>query len=646
MLNPMQQQAVECTDGPLLILAGAGSGKTRVITHRIARLIDSVTEPFHILAITFTNKAAREMRSRVDDLTPTGHQVWVSTFHSLCVRILRRDIHYLGYDRSFTIFDADDAEKLVHKCIKEMNVNEKNYPAKSVLHTIGTQKDELVGPLNYMREVGEDFKLKVVAKIYKAYQDTLMRNNALDFDDIIFKTVELFAKFPEVLERYQDRFRYISVDEYQDTNTAQYRLVQYLSAKYRNLCVVGDDDQSIYGWRGANIKNILDFQKDFPDATVIKLEQNYRSTKNILAAANAVIERNKSRKRKKLWTDNDTGKTLEVYKAEDERLEAAYIAHRIKEGVRNGRNYHEYAVLFRNNAQSRSLEDEMVRRSIPYRLFGGVRFYERMEIKDILAYLKALYNPNDDISYMRIINTPRRGIGNTTIGKISEISSAEQIPFSSAMRKSDNKRVAEFVTLMDGLSAYAKENKVTDIINKVIEETEYNISLYKEGSEQAMNRIDNINQLIAKAVEYENNSVSIVSEEDNDLAGADPDEDVRAVSGSLAGFLEDVALVADIDNYVEGEDSVLMMTMHSAKGLEFPCVFIAGMEDGLFPGYRAITSTSPKDMEEERRLCYVGITRAEEEVVLTHASSRILYGSRNYNSPSRFLKEIPRELID
>ncbi|MCL2462021.1 MAG: UvrD-helicase domain-containing protein [Defluviitaleaceae bacterium] len=631
-LNPMQRKAVEHTEGPLLLLAGAGSGKTNALTYRIAYLIDNGVSPFNILAITFTNKAAREMRDRVCNLSPKGDQVWVSTFHSTCVRILRREISHLNRGNNFTIFDADDSERLVKACIAELNINEKQFPPKGVLYTISAQKNELIGPENFAQANAGDFRLAKTAQVYKLYQKKLLEANALDFDDIIFKTVELFAKCPDVLERYQDRFHYILVDEYQDTNTSQYRLVRILAAKYQNLCVVGDDDQSIYGWRGANIRNILDFEKDFPKAAVIKLEQNYRSTKNILDAANSVISNNKGRKAKKLWTENTAGSKIYYQKVGSDKDEGMFVADTIRKKAAQGARYSDFAVLYRNNAQSRSIEDQLVFQSIPYRLFGGVRFYERKEVKDILAYLKVIYNQADIVSLSRIINVPRRGIGNASVDRLIAQAGADGVTLFETLKQADKAgltgarlvRIKEFADLMERLIEYAQGHLITDVIKRVIAETNYTADLLLEGTEEAIGRVENVNELLSKAAEFE--------------AGRE--------NADLSAFLEDVALVADVDNYTEGEDTAVLMTLHSSKGLEFPCVFLVGVEEGLFPSYRAVMSDSPKELEEERRLCYVGITRAMRELYITSATSRMQYGQVVYNAPSRFIGEIGKEYIN
>jgi DNA helicase-2/ATP-dependent DNA helicase PcrA len=631
-LNPEQKKAVLTTEGPLLILAGAGSGKTRVLTHRIAYMIEQGVRPFNILAITFTNKAAREMKERVSAITPQGDDVWVSTFHSSCVRILRREIERIGYTSRFTIYDADDSERLVKNILKEMNISDKVYKPKAVLSEIGAQKDKLIGPEKYAQLVEKDFRMKKVADIYMAYQKHLKDNNALDFDDLIFKCVELFQNNPDVLEKWQDRFRYIMVDEYQDTNASQYKLISLLAKKYNNLCVVGDDDQSIYGWRGADIHNILDFEKDFKGTTTIRLEQNYRSSENILNAANAVIRNNTIRKSKTLRTEAEAGELLRFYKASNDRDEAKFISEHIASGVEKGAKYSDFAILYRNNALSRVIEEQLVRDAVPYRLFGGVRFYDRKEIKDIMSYLKALYNPNDDLAIRRIINVPKRGIGDATINKVAEAAEENEISFYSALLSADAipelagkaKPLNRFTEMLVELRECAENESIDELIETVLDKTGYRKELEDENTDEARGRLENLQELISKAVEF-----------------AQANEDA-----GLAGFLEEVALVADVDGFTEGADTVVLMTLHSSKGLEFPTVFIAGFEDGIFPSYRSITSGVESDVEEERRLCYVGITRAKCELYLTSASERMQYGNRVSNLPSRFLKEIPDNLIE
>ncbi|WMI82120.1 DNA helicase PcrA [Anaerotignum sp. MB30-C6] len=635
-LNEMQQKAVLQKDGPVLVLAGAGSGKTGALTVRIAHLLETGVKPWNILAITFTNKAAKEMKERVHKLVKDGaEEIWISTFHSTCVRILRREIHHLDYDGQFSIYDSDDQEKLMREVFKQLDYSttDKAFSVKGAMSIISSLKEEMTPWEDYLKSADpSDLKASRVAKVYRAYQKRLKENNALDFDDLIYKTVMLFRNHPDVLEKYQDRFRYIMVDEYQDTNTSQYELVYMLAAKYKNLCVVGDDDQSIYGWRGANIRNILEFEKDFPNTVVIKLEQNYRSTKKILEAANAVIHHNQTRKDKSLWTENDGGSILHIYKAENEYDEARFVAERIQEMINEGRSYKDMAVLYRTNAQSRAVEDQFVRKGIPYRLFGGVRFYERKEIRDILSYLKVLANPADTIALRRIINVPRRGIGETSIDKLVTFAEGNNLSLFDALGRLDEitelktraSKFRDFYEIITSLQRDADELSAAELIDTVVKRSGYFQSLMTEGTEEALSRIQNIDEFVNKAVEY----------------------DKTNPEGGLAGFLEEVALVADIDGYEAGDDTVVLMTLHSAKGLEFPYVYMIGMEEGMFPTFRAVMYGGEKDIEEERRLCYVGITRAREELFMTHAKSRMQHGITQYNPPSRFLKEIPQDLVD
>lgn len=632
-LNDMQRQAVLTTEGPLLLLAGAGSGKTRVLTHRIAYLIEQGVRPFNILAITFTNKAAREMKERVSAITPQGDEVWVSTFHSTCVRILRREIDKIGYSSKFSIYDADDSERLIKDILKEHNISDKVYPAKMIMSVIGRQKDQMLGPVDYMKSVEKDFRMRKVADVYAIYQERLKENNALDFDDLIFKTVELFRKRPDILDKYQERFRYIMVDEYQDTNGSQYQLVKLLASKYNNLCVVGDDDQSIYGWRGADIKNILDFEKDFNNTVVIKLEQNYRSTGLILESANAVIKNNRTRKAKALWTEAGEGAKLKFHNASGDREEAKYICDTIDKGIMEGKKYSDFAVLYRNNALSRIIEEQLVKAGIPYRLFGGTRFYDRREIRDIMCYLKVLNNPNDDIAIKRIINVPKRSIGDTTVAKVAEYAAENHLSFYMALCGCENidslssrakTSLQKFISLLNDFSIDAEELPVPDLIEKIIDETGYKAELEAVNTDESLGRLENIGELVNKAAEFEENN-----------EGAE-----------LAQFLEEVALVADVDGFTEGDDTAVLMTLHSSKGLEFDTVFIAGFEESIFPGFRAMQDGTGMEMEEERRLCYVGITRAKKELYLTAAKNRLQHGQRVYNMPSRFLKEIPSKFIE
>ena len=635
-LNEQQREAVYHTEGPLLILAGAGSGKTRVLTHRIAYLIEEKgVNPWNILAITFTNKAAGEMRQRVDDIVGYGSEsIWVATFHSTCVRILRRHIDRLGYDTSFTIYDTDDQKSVMKEVCKKLDIDTKQLKEKTILGAISSAKDNLISPLDYEMSAMGDFNKRKIANAYKEYQMLLKKNNALDFDDIIVKTVELFKACPEVLENYQNRFLYIMVDEYQDTNTAQFELIRLLAGKYQNLCVVGDDDQSIYKFRGANIYNILNFEKHFPDAKTIKLEQNYRSTQNILNAANSVIANNVGRKSKTLWTANDEGKKIDFEQFNTGYEEADYIARDIAGGVRNG-DYHygDYAVLYRTNAQSRLFEERFIVSNIPYKIVGGVNFYARKEVKDLLAYLKTIDNARDDLAVRRILNVPKRGIGATTVNRVSDYAEAYDISFYDALKRADEipsigkaaSKVKPFVNLIQVFRSKLEFISISDLLREVIEETGYVKELEAEGTDEAEARIENIDELLSKVVSYEE------SEE----------------HPTLSGFLEEVALVADIDSLEDDSDYVVLMTLHSAKGLEFPKVYLAGMEDGLFPSYMSITSDdSSEQLEEERRLAYVGITRAMKELTITCAKQRMIRGETQYNKVSRFVKEIPLELLE
>ena len=631
-LNDMQQMAVFHTEGPLLILAGAGSGKTRVLTHRAAYLIEEKgVSPWNIMAITFTNKAASEMRERINNIVGFGaDQIWVSTFHSTCVRILRRHIEFLGYDNRFTIYDADDQKSLIKDIVKRMNLDSKFYKERAVAGKISSYKDELISPERAIEITKGDLREN---EVYKMYQKRLKENNALDFDDLIVKTVELFKKFPDVLDYYQERFKYIMVDEYQDTNTAQFQLIRLLASKYRNLCVVGDDDQSIYKFRGANITNILSFEKYFENARVIKLEQNYRSTKNILAAANGVIANNQGRKDKTLWSDNEEGTQIDLYQAEDAYDEANMVAKEIRKKVNAGDyKYSDFACLYRTNAQSRTLEEKLLLANVPYKIIGGQNFYQRKEIKDILCYLKTVNNSTDDIAVARIINVPKRGIGATSIGKAQayavdhdiNLYNALELAYMNPELSRASAKIKKFTDFIEELREYSQEHSIKELVDKIIEDTGYVTELVLENTDESKARIENIEELISKVVEYESTTEN-------------PD---------LAGFLEDVALVADIDSLDEDSDYVVLMTIHSAKGLEFPNVFLCGMEEGLFPGISAICAEDQSEIEEERRLCYVAITRAKENLVISYAKRRMVHGETRYNIISRFIKEIPTQLIN
>lgn len=638
-LNKEQKEAVLHTEGPLLLLAGAGSGKTRVLTHRVAYLIDELgVNPWNILAITFTNKAAQEMRERVDQIAGFGaDQVWVATFHATCMRILRRHIDRLGYDTNFTIYDTDDQKTVIKQVCKRLNIDTKMYKERTLLSEISSAKDELVDVREFeVKSVG-DYRKSVTAKVYREYQDTLKKSNALDFDDIIVKTVELFKSCPEVLYNYQERFRYIMVDEYQDTNTAQFELIRLLADGYRNLCVVGDDDQSIYKFRGANIYNILNFEKHFPNARVIKLEQNYRSTQTILDAANGVIKNNEGRKEKALWTENGTGDKIDFEQFDTAYEEADYIAKDIRKKVEAGDyQYKDCAILYRTNAQSRLFEERFVISGIPYKIVGGVNFYARKEIKDLLCYLKTIDNARDDLAVRRIINVPKRGIGATTLNRVQEYADAHDISFYNALRGAEEittlgraaSKIKPFVMFIQSMRSKAEILGVSELLRDIIEQTGYVTELEAEDTEEAKARIENIDELISKAAAYED-----VCEENGEPA-------------SLSGFLEEVALVADIDSLDEDQDYVILMTLHSAKGLEFPQVYLAGMEDGLFPSYMSIVADdAAAELEEERRLAYVGITRAKQNLAITCAKQRMVRGETQYNKVSRFVKEIPRELL-
>jgi len=633
-LNNKQEEAVLHTDGPLLILAGAGSGKTRVITNRIAHLIkDCGVSPRSILAITFTNKAASEMRERIEaSLGMDAGGAWISTFHSACVKILRMYSHLIGYDNNFTIYDSDDQLTVVKNICKNMDIDTKRFKEKWFLSRISSAKDELITPEMFEQDAAGDYYLEKAAKVYRAYQKELAKNNAMDFDDLIVKTVELFRKEPEILDRFQERFRFISVDEYQDTNTAQFRFVSLLASKYRNICVVGDDDQSIYRFRGANIENILSFEKVFPDAKVIRLEQNYRSTKTILNAANAIISNNTKRKVKKLWTQNEEGEKIRLFFVDNPYVEADRVLSQIRNMRREGMDLKDFACLYRTNAQSRALEEAFVRESVPYKIVGGVNFYQRKEIKDILAYLKTIDNGRDDVAVRRIINVPRRGIGASSINLVQALANERGINFFSALSTGISEglfaraeeKLRGFRDMIDYLRVEAEEVSLSELMEELLDRTGYIRELKAEDTVESQTRIENIEELVNKLTAYE---------EDND----DP---------TLSGFLEEVSLVADIDSWDAAEDYVSLITIHSAKGLEFPVVFLCGMEDGLFPMNAAICSEDEADLEEERRLAYVAVTRARKHLILTAARSRMVRGETVVSTLSRFVKEIPQELIE
>ena len=630
-MNVRQKQAVLATEGPLLVLAGAGSGKTRVLTHRIAYLIEELgISPYSILTLTFTNKAANEMKDRIRNLIGAkANDLWAGTFHSICVRILRMNIDSIGYDSNFVIYDGTDQKTLIKDCIKEKNLNDKMFDPRSVLNFISSQKDKLITPQMHLNSAGGDYAEKQKGELYALYQKKLKMNNALDFDDLIVKTIELLRENSEVLEYYQNKFNYILVDEYQDTNKAQYMLVQLLSGKRKNICVVGDADQSIYKFRGADIRNILDFEKDYPESQTIILEQNYRSTKNILKAANAVIENNSDRKPKELWTDNIQGNCINLYNSSNEHAEADFIVSKIEE-LKDGKSLNDFAVLYRTNAQSRVVEEGLIKARIPYKIVGGLKFYDRKEIKDIVAYLRAIQNPVDNISIKRIINTPKRGIGKTTIDKVELLSihkdqsmyttilDVDIIPDLSQRAKN---KLKDFVSMLGTFMAMKEMLGLKQLIESVIDTIGYVKELELADTIEARGRIENIEEFLSVVIDYENN----------------------AENSNLEDFLANILLVSDIDGE-ELDETVTLMTLHSAKGLEFPVVFMTGMEEGLFPSGRSVTDEV--ELEEERRLCYVGITRAEQELFMTYASQRMLYGKTNYNSPSRFLRELPESLLE
>lgn len=633
-LNEQQKKGVFTTEGPVLLLAGAGSGKTGVITHRIAHLIDDCdVNSYNILAITFTNKAAREMRERVDDLVGCGADAaWIMTFHAACVRILRRFIDRLGYGTNFTIYDTDDQKSLMKEVCKSMDVDTKVYKEKMLLSRISAAKDELVTPDEMYTRANNDYTQMRIAEVYRVYEERLKKNNAVDFDDIINLTVELFEENDDVLDYYQERFKYIMVDEYQDTNTAQFKLVSLLARKYHNLCVVGDDDQSIYKFRGANIRNILNFKEYFPEAEIIKLEQNYRSKSNILDAANAVIKNNSGRMDKSLWTEQDAGDKIAFNVYETGYAEAEGIAFGIEKNINDGYAYNDCAILYRTNAQSRAIEEKLLGHNIPYRIYGGINFYSRKEIKDILAYLKTIDNGMDEIAVRRILNVPKRGIGATSVGKIQAYADEQNIGFYEALKQAEDipglgrsaSKITPFTDLIRLFRAELHELSIVRLINDIIEKTGYMDYLAENDSpEEVEERRANIDELISKAATYE-----------------DGEE-----TPTLSGFLEEVALVADIDNMDDNNNVVSLMTLHSAKGLEFPIVYLAGMEDGLFPSYMCIDSDDPSELEEERRLCYVGITRAKQKLIMSAAKVRMVRGETHMNKVSRFISEIPAELM-
>lgn len=635
LLNPMQKEGVFTTEGPVLLLAGAGSGKTRVLTMRTAHLIeDKGINPFNILAITFTNKAAEEMRHRIDEMVGFGSEsIWVSTFHSCCVRILRRFADRVGYDTNFTIYDTDDQKVIMRDLCKRLEIDTKMFKEKTFLNAISNAKNELISPEEYYLNAGGDFRELKKAQVYAEYQRTLHKNNAMDFDDLIMKAVELFQSDAQVLDYYQERFHYIMVDEYQDTNTAQFMFIKLLAEKYRNICVVGDDDQSIYKFRGANIRNILDFEKVYPDAVVIKLEQNYRSTSQILNAANEVIANNVGRKNKSLWTEKPDGELVSFQQFDSAPEEAYFVVSDIARRVRKGQcRYGDCAILYRTNAQSRLFEERLVTENIPYQLVGGTNFYSRKEIKDLLAYLKTIDNGRDDVAVKRILNVPKRGIGATSEGRVADYAREADISFYDALCRAPQVpglgkaalKIEPFVGLIEELRESLKWNLPSVVLKELIDRTGYVADLEAEETEEARARIENIDELINKLLDYEEHA-----EEPN-----------------LSAFLEEVALVSDVDEMEDATDRVLLMTLHGAKGLEFPRVYMVGMEDGVFPSYSGIVSEDATDLEEERRLCYVGITRAMDYLTMTCARARMIHGETQFNAVSRFVKEIPAELLD
>ena len=634
MLNDKQWEACSCTEGPLLILAGAGSGKTRVIVHRISYLINEMgVNPYNILAITFTNKAANEMRERVEaEVGPDADSIWVSTFHSMCVRILRRFYDRIGGNNNFTIYDTDDQKVVIKEVLKTLNIDSKQFPERACMSAISKAKEEFLSPEEYENATYSDYRNSRMAMIYREYQKRMKQNNALDFDDLIFKTLELFGKDKEVLEMYQNRFKYIMVDEYQDTNHSQFLLIKYLAAKYRNLCVVGDDDQSIYKFRGANIHNILDFENIYQDATVVKLEQNYRSTSNILNAANAVVANNIGRKAKKLWTENGDGKRIRYIVYETEYEEAHGAVNIILDKTLEGYSLSDIAILYRTNAQSRALEEKLIYANIPYRLYGGTGFYNRKEIRDLVAYLKVLSNRDDDVSFSRIINVPKRGIGQTTINKLRDISvETGRSMYNLGLDKDyietlgrAAEKISGFIEMMEEFRKTAESGNLTELFDDILEKTGYKLALQNEGTDEAKARIENIEELKNKIASYMEN----------------------AEEPSLMELLEEISLVADTDEDEDEDNKVTLMTLHSAKGLEFPVVFIVGMEERLFPSGLSMDSGDPDELEEERRLCYVGITRAKEELYLSSATTRMINGNRTFPAESRFIAEIPKEYLE
>lgn len=631
-LNDKQYEAVVNYEGPSLVIAGAGSGKTKVLTHKIAYLIQEIgVKPWNILAITFTNKAANEMKERVEKLVgDVSKDMWIGTFHSICVRILRRYIDRIGFDSSFIIFDTSDQKTMIKNCLKDLNIDDKMFTDRSVQFEISNAKNEMLEPETYLAKANGDFRKEKIASVYSLYQKRLKENNAIDFDDIINFTIKILTENPDVLEHYSEKFKYVLVDEYQDTNKAQFMLVSLFASRYGNITVVGDNDQGIYSFRGADISNILNFERDFPGTKIIKLEQNYRCTKNILNAANSVIKNNEVKYDKKLWTENETGNLPKVYKSEDEYDEARYIVEQINHLKREEYyNYSDFAVLYRMNTQSRAIEEILVREDIPYKIIGGLKFYERKEIKDIIAYLRLIYNPNDNLSLIRIINEPKRGIGKTSLEQVQKLAEENSKSMYEIIKHAEqyglNRVFAnsrEFIQVIEELRQAQTELDISELIKETLNKTGYTKALELENSVEAENRIENLEEFLTVAIEFEEQSA------DN----------------TLSEFLESITLSSDIDNLEENQDTVTLMTLHSAKGLEFPVVFLVGMEEGIFPGYKSIGE--PKELEEERRLCYVGITRAKNNLYFTCAKHRTIFGSTSYNAMSRFIEEIPEEYVE
>ncbi|MGF6376447.1 DNA helicase-2/ATP-dependent DNA helicase PcrA [Clostridiales Family XIII bacterium PM5-7] len=630
-LNEKQREAAMHMEGPLLILAGAGSGKTSTMTHRIAYMIEQGISPYNLLAVTFTNKAAGEMKSRVEELIGPCNDMWIMTFHSMCLRILRYHCELIGYDHNFVIYDGTDQKTVVKNILKAQNISDKEFSAQYLLSIISANKEKAINADRYKAIVEENYKTKIIYNVYKAYEQELKKNNAMDFDDLLLNTVRLFEQDEAVLLKYQNRFRYIMVDEYQDTNHIQYKMIKMLSEGHHNLCVVGDDDQCIYQWRGADIRNILDFEKDFPEAKVIKLEQNYRSMENILAAAHSVIENNRGRKGKKLWTEKEAGDKIKYFRADDEKDEARYIAQEIDILKGRNRKYSDFAILYRTNAQSRHFEESLTRRDIPYRVLSGLRYYDRKEVKDIMAYMRLVVNPSDDLSLKRIINEPKRGMGDKSVEKIEAFAKVRGESMLTALSDEEvlgtlpGKSYAAVKDMVECINLCREEKsnmRISDIYDQLLIKTGYIPALESANTVEAEGRIENLMEFKSVIYDYEEHT-----DEPN-----------------IEEFMEKITLMADVDNHDEQEDAVVLMTMHSAKGLEFPVVFLPGMEDGLFPGHKAFDS--PTGMEEERRLCYVGMTRAKETLILTSATMRTLYGRTDYTRESQFLREVDKKLID